>query len=124
MEGHQGLRGLAFAEDREDLPAAATTTKYAFGDTITQQQAQFAAKQTVEVGKFPPNAWGLYDMHGNVWEWCEDNWRANAVRATRASSRSLGLDDGPRVLRGGSWANADPEKLRSANRFEVINSSR
>ena len=53
------------------------------------------------VGKKKPNAWGLYDMHGYVWEWCSDSWDK---------------DDKERVLRGGSWADG-PESCRSAFRY-------
>ena len=59
---------------------AGTTTKYAFGDDITTDQAHFYENSgqpfLMPVGNFPPNAWGLHDMHGNVWEWCADNYRA------------------------------------------------
>ena len=85
---------------------AGTTTAYSTGDQITKKQAQFSegsygsGKQTVEVGSFPPNAWGIYDLHGNVWEWCEDKYEASS------SSR---------VLRGGSWY-VIPDILRSAYR--------
>ena len=103
---------------------AGTTTRYAFGDTITTKQAQFSegalgsAKQTIEVGSLnTPNAFGLHDMHGNVWEWVEDCWIDNYKGAsTDASARTTACtDDRSRVLRGGSWDN-DPENLRSAVR--------
>ena len=95
---------------------AGTTTTYAFGDTITTSQAQFSAEQTVEVGTFPPNAWGVYDMHGNVWEWCQDVWHDTYDGAPTDGSAWLQDGDGSRrVVRGGSWFN-DPQGLRSANR--------
>lgn len=94
---------------------AGTTTKYAFGDTISQQQAQFLAMQTVEVGTFAPNPWGLFDMHGNAWEWVEDNWHPNFQGAPNDGSVWQGGDTSLRVLRGGSW-DCYPVNLRSANR--------
>lgn len=100
---------------------AGTTTKYSFGDTITKQQAQFSgisvgsAKQTVEVGTFPPNAWGLYDMHGNTNEWCQDVWHDNYNGAPTDGSAWL-QGRGPGVVRGGSWLDVT-QILRSAYRY-------
>ena len=100
---------------------AGTTTAYSFGDKITKTQAQFSegslgsAKQTVEVGKFPANAFGLHDMHGNVWEWCEDAWDGDYKGApTDGSARTSADQSVSRVLRGGGWVNL-PQDLRSAN---------
>ena len=103
---------------------AGTTTTYAFGDTITTSQAQFSAKKTVEVGTFPPNAWGVYDMHGNVWEWCQDVWHDTYDGApTDGSAWLQGGDGSRRVVRGGSWS-LNPLYLRSAYRFRLSTGDR
>jgi formylglycine-generating enzyme required for sulfatase activity len=94
---------------------AGTTTKYAFGDTITQSQAQFLTSSTATVGSFPANRFGLHDMHGNVLEWCEDNWHADYNGAPQDGSVWAGGDASLRVQRGGSWAHY-PDDLRSAHR--------
>jgi formylglycine-generating enzyme required for sulfatase activity len=94
---------------------AGTTTAYSFGDKINKKQAQFEAAKTIRTGSFSPNAWGLHDMHGNVWEWCEDNWHPNSEDAPQDGSVWKGGDKSLRVLRGGSWRNS-PHNLRSANR--------
>ncbi len=75
--------------------------------------------KTTEVGAYPPNPWGLYDMHGNVWEWVEDVWHdsyegapADGSAWTDGEGKQSSRD---RVIRGGSWIN-DPRDLRSACR--------
>ncbi|WP_445302339.1 MULTISPECIES: SUMF1/EgtB/PvdO family nonheme iron enzyme [unclassified Microcoleus] len=97
---------------------AGTTTPFCFGETITPDLVNYddnypygAApkglyrKQTTDVGSFPPNPFGLYDMHGNVWEWCSDRWHDNYNGAsTDGSSWETGTNNN-RVLRGGSWGN-------------------
>jgi len=64
------------------------------------------------VGQFKANAFGLYDMHGNVWEWCND---ASGAYSSGAASDPTGASSGNRVLRGGAWVYT-PDYLRSANR--------
>ena len=96
---------------------ARTESAYSTGKSITRAQANFGnAKGTTSVFKFPPNAWRLRDMHGNVWEWCEDNWHEDykGNPPTDGSVRPGG-DASLRVLRGGSW-DYDPLFLRSADR--------
>ena len=68
------------------------------------------------MGSFEPNAFGLYDMLGNVWEWVEDCWHDGYSNApTDGSARLSESDCSYRVLRGGSWS-SDPADLRSAHR--------
>jgi formylglycine-generating enzyme required for sulfatase activity len=100
---------------------AATTTQYSTGDTITKTQAQFSegnwgsAGKTVEVGQFPANQFGLYDVHGNVWEWVEDCYHDSYKGAPADGSAVTTGSCGHRVLRGGSW-DYYPSSLRSAYR--------
>ena len=108
---------------------AGTTTPFYFGETITGKLANYDAsntyadepkgeyrKETTPVGQFPPNAFGLYDMHGNVWEWCADTWHDNYDGAPRDGSVwTKNGNDNRSPLRGGSWFNA-PNPCRSASR--------
>ncbi|MBD2599341.1 SUMF1/EgtB/PvdO family nonheme iron enzyme [Microcystis viridis] len=108
---------------------AGTTTPFYFGETITGELANYDASytyadepkgeclnETTPVGQFPPNAFGLYDMHGNVWEWCADTWHDNYDSApTDGSVWIENGDDNRSSLRGGSWYN-NPNVCRSAFR--------
>ncbi|OUD15753.1 hypothetical protein TPSD3_01630 [Thioflexithrix psekupsensis] len=100
---------------------AGTTTRYWWGDEIGKNKAncdgcgsRWGNQQTAPVGSFKPNPFGLYDMHGNVWEWCQDGWHGDYKGAPTDGSAWEG-GDGMRVLRGGSWSNL-PSNLRSALR--------
>jgi formylglycine-generating enzyme required for sulfatase activity len=96
---------------------ANTTTPYYFGNTITTDLVNHNNKygQTTDVGKFPPNAFGLYDMHGNVWEWCEDSWHKNYMTAPNNGNALTSQSDNKRMLRGGQWY-LNPSYCRSASR--------
>jgi formylglycine-generating enzyme required for sulfatase activity len=109
---------------------AGTETPFSFGETISTDQANYNGnytygpgskgvyrEETVPVGSFPANAWGFHDMHGNVWEWCQD-------RYGEYPSGSVTDPTGPgsgshRVLRGGSWLDL-PRLCRSANRSRGV----
>ncbi|MBD2145291.1 bifunctional serine/threonine-protein kinase/formylglycine-generating enzyme family protein [Sphaerospermopsis sp. FACHB-1194] len=106
---------------------AGTTTPFYFGASITPDLVNYNGdntyadapkgeyrKQTTDVGSFPPNAFGLYDMHGNVWEWCEDDWQKNYINAPIDGSALINLGE-HKLLRGGSWF-GDPGVCRSARR--------
>jgi formylglycine-generating enzyme required for sulfatase activity len=104
---------------------AGTTTPFYFGEVgwgdvispgfvnynCSQDFPDLNRRRTTDVGHFPPNAWGLYDMHGNVWEWCLDGFSYDSYADKPPSLRRNGNtpwwptdDDKSRIIRGGSWA--------------------
>lgn len=109
---------------------AGTISPFHFGGTLTPDLANYNADytygsgpkgesrmQTTNVGSFSPNRFGLYDMHGNVWEWCQDYWHNNYEGApTDGSAWIKGGNSNLRVLRGGSWYYF-PRICRSAYRY-------
>jgi formylglycine-generating enzyme required for sulfatase activity len=105
---------------------AGTQARYSWGDELGKGNAncvscgsQWDGKQTAPVGSFKPNAFGLYDMHGNVFEWCEDVGHDTYEGApTDGSARLQGGDPSLRVVRGGSWFDY-PRSLRAACRGGV-----
>ena len=109
--------GLPSEAQWEYACRAGTTTPFHCGATLTPELANREGPKTCAVATFPANAWGLHDMHGNVWEWCQDQWRENYDGAP--TDGSAWEDCGPgevlRLLRGGSW-NAYPRNCRSAFR--------
>jgi len=111
---------------------AGSRSAFAFGDDITSTQGAFQGRygnaprgpritQTREVGSYKPNAWGLYDMHGNVWEWVEDiyqpTFRELPLNGIANVERNPSLTGSSRVLRGGAW-NVEAIQCRSASRVD------
>ncbi|MEA5514018.1 caspase, EACC1-associated type [Nodularia sp. UHCC 0506] len=127
---------------------AGTTSPFYFGDTISTDLANYDGtdwvyqgtiypgnydqgttgeyrEQTTDVGTFPANPFGLFDMHGHIWEWCQDEWHENYHQAPADGSAWLGNDDDNqlRVLRGGSWF-TNPKNCRSASRIYYYRAER
>jgi formylglycine-generating enzyme required for sulfatase activity len=98
---------------------AGTTTRFAFGDELTAKDANFAGNvdETTDVGKYPANAWGFHDMHGNVWEWTAD-WFEENYPTGKVTNPTGPADGSYRVLRGGSCYDA-ANSARSANRLRT-----
>jgi formylglycine-generating enzyme required for sulfatase activity len=99
---------------------AGTTTKWSFGDKEADLTEHAWYKDNSKgfdppVGKKKPNAWGLYDMHGYVWEWCADAWSPTHEGVSADGSPRQGKDVKQRVVRSGSWADS-ADSSRSAFR--------
>ncbi len=97
---------------------ARTTTAYSFGENITPKDANYRDSKIgkpVAVGNYKPNAFGLYDMHGNVWEWCEDWYGEYPFAATDPKGPATGSS---RVVRGGSFFPYD-STVRSSLRYFI-----
>ncbi len=117
---------------------AGTTTPFYFGNTISTELANYDGNytyangvkgeyrnETTPVDYFDvANAWGLCDMHGNVWEWCQDHWHDNYEGAPEDGSAWLTEDsNAPRIRRGGAWF-FNPKLCRSAYRFTLNSNDR
>jgi formylglycine-generating enzyme required for sulfatase activity len=96
---------------------ARETTPFHFGPTLSPDQANISSRlgRTTVVGSYKPNAFGLYDMHGNIWEWCQD-WHDEDYYKRSPPRDPPGPEKGRhRVLRGGAWS-SDPRDCRAASR--------
>jgi formylglycine-generating enzyme required for sulfatase activity len=128
-ETGKAYRLLSEAE-REYVTRAGTTTPFWWGTSISSRHANYDGKfpypsgakekgefrrETLPVDAFDPNPWGLYQVHGNVFEWVEDCWYPNYEGAPADGSARTEPDCPQHVLRGGSW-NFAPWHLRAANR--------
>jgi formylglycine-generating enzyme required for sulfatase activity/serine/threonine protein kinase len=109
---------------------AGTTTAFSCGESLSGEQANFdstrpagaakrkpAAEKTTKVGAYRANAWGLCDMHGNVWEWCADRYGEDHYREVAEADPTGPARGGTRVLRGGSW-NSSGHMCRGARRHK------
>ena len=139
LSSHTGARYRLLSEAEWEYAArAGTTGPYHFGDRISTDQANLNPvwegsgvnrNQTVPVGSFPANAFGLHDVHGNVWEWTQDCWHGNYEGAPSDGSAWGGGDDclggdglSMRVQRGGSWQDPSP-LVRSGSRSQASSNS-
>ncbi len=98
---------------------ADTTTPFSFGANITPDQVNYAMNRegTVPVASLPSNPWGLYEMHGNVWEWTQDHWHNNYQGAPADGSAWVSAAAGAKfVIRGGSWYDS-ARHVRAADRY-------
>jgi formylglycine-generating enzyme required for sulfatase activity len=110
--------------EREYVTRAGTSTPFWWGSDISATQANYGygGGHTVPVNSFEANPWGLYNVHGNVWDWTEDCWHTNYQGVnnmgapTNGSAWTTACSEGRSTVRGGSWIIVPPELLRSAYR--------
>jgi len=127
IEGTNKYR-LPTEAEWEYAARAGTTTPFYTGNCLSTNQANYNGNfpltgcpkgeyrdKTVRVGSFAPNAWGLYDMYGNVWQWCQD-WFGDYTWMSRLSDPSGPLSGKDRAMRGGCWSDG-AKYCRSAHRL-------
>ena len=107
---------------------AGSHTHYCFGNDASELgdyawYANNAERVTHDVGSKKPNAWGLYDMHGNVWEWCLDRYADDYTHTPRDGSVHRVDSDKGMVCRGGAWS-GEAQNCRSASRINLGGNSR
>jgi formylglycine-generating enzyme required for sulfatase activity/uncharacterized caspase-like protein len=109
---------------------AGSTAKYTWGNELGSNRAncdrcgsRWDRRQTAPVGSFEPNAFGLFDMHGNVWEWVADCRKDSYANASSNDNVAPDVATCPRVLRGGSWV-TDPGSMRAASRLGLTQGGR
>ena len=112
---HQDANGYRLPTEAEWEYAcrAETTTPFNTGNNITIEQANFDGSNTIIIGSFAPNAWDLYDMHGNVYEWCWD-WYGDYTSEAQTDPQGS-ISGHSRITRGGCWEN-NSRGIRSACR--------
>lgn len=103
---------------------AGTQTAYWWGDEPDDARANWNQqhKGTTPVDRYPPNPWGMYDVHGNVWEWCADRMRRYAAEPAWDPGGLMEGTFGFHVFRGGSWLYPGPDRARAASRLEAMSS--
>lgn len=115
---------------------ASSDTPFHFGETITSDLANYRAtsvydretpgiyrQSSTPVNSFPPNAFGLYDIHGNLWQWCQDDWHDNYENAPARGDVWQSATNMTKVLRGGAWC-CHPSSCRSAYRWYALPSTK
>jgi formylglycine-generating enzyme required for sulfatase activity len=107
----------------EYVARAGTSTKYHVGNSISKSQANYNSRTTVDVGQYPANAFGLHDVHGNVWEWVEDCWNRGYEGAPASGAAWMVGNCDVRVQRGGSWL-VIPSLVRSLYRWRNSSNDR
>lgn len=124
-----GVYRLPSEAEWEYAARGRTKTPYSFGDSISGKDANYgvspwlAGFHHVRVGSYPANAYGVHDMHGNVWEWVADSWNDNYEGAPTTNEPWVDTDVVEKVMRGGCWGD-EKKDIRVTSRNKGIKTYR